>query len=248
MTIPTRRIGWGGAQSLSSRRDARPAQYGLLVERKKPLYIGEFFWAPQQDYSVGSIYGGDDAYLNRDVYDYRAKASAFYDQAIGYRRSGVSGICPWTAFAFGGGIDNPDVVANQREYYTPVAAFPKDRGFRFYGGVPVHLSFDVFADDGKPHDLDLRLVRVGIAVPICEQKLSVQAGDYRLVTLSFTAPSVTRDTAWEVRSVLLADGKPVHQRQWTLHFYKSSPLHSPKGTRIVVYDPSENGLVHCVLV
>jgi hypothetical protein len=207
-------------------------------DRKKPLYVGEYLWLPQSDYSDATIYYGDDAYLNRDKYYNLAKMRAFYDQSIGFRRSGVSGMSPWTVFGFGGVTENPFNVATEKDFYTPVAAFPKDRGFRFYGARPVQIHFDVFDDDGKPHNLDLRLIRDDNGAVLASEAVAALPGDYHLVTLAFTAPAVSRDTVWKTHSELRADGTIVHQVPLILKFFKYEPLRAPAGVKLFAFDPT----------
>jgi len=211
---------------------------GFFWERKKPLYIGEYLWLPQGDYSDSSIYFGDDAYLNRNKYHDLAQQSAFYDQTIGYRRSGVSGMGPWSVFGFGGKIENPAAVANEREFFAPVAAFPTSANLRRFGGEQAKVSFDVFDDDGLSHRLNLKLQEAASGKTIAQQSFVMQPGDYRSVALTFPLPRVTSTTTWSLESVLYADGKPVHSRQVTLRIFPVAPLQAPAGTHLLIYDPS----------
>jgi len=211
---------------------------GFYWERKKPLYIGEYLWLPQGDYSDSTIYFGDDSYLNHDKFHALAQSRAFYDQTIGYRRSGVSGMAPWSAFGFGGKIDNPDLVANEHEFFSPIAAFPKSANLRRFGGSTAKVAFDDFDDDGQSHHLVLRLIQSASGKDIASQSLAMAPGDYRSVSLSFPLPKVSQITTWDLKSVLYADGKAVHSRRISLRIFPLIPLHAPEGTRLVIYDPS----------
>ena len=94
-------------------------------DKKKPLYIGEYLWVPQQDYSAGTIFFGDDAYLDREAYHNKAKLQAWIYQTIAYRRAGVSSICPLSCFRHGVIVDelSRPFYEAQKELFRPVVAY-----------------------------------------------------------------------------------------------------------------------------
>jgi len=206
-------------------------------ERKKPLYIGEYLWMPQRDYSNSSIFFGDRAYLNHDKFATLAQAQAFYDQTIGYRRSGVSGISPWTAFGFGGKIDAPALYTMQRVMFRPVAAYLRDRGLRYFSGEHAKLNFDVFCDDGASHRLTLKLTKPEGGV-IATATETMQSGGSGVMTLSYDIPQVTARKSLAFDSVLYADGKEIGRNHHTLSAFPRQPLSAPKGQKLAAFDPS----------
>jgi len=206
-------------------------------ERKKPLYIGEYLWMPQRDYSNSSIFFGDRAYLNHDKFAVMAQAQAFYDQTIGYRRSGVSGISPWTAFGFGGKIDTPALYAIQTEMFRPVAAYLRNRGLRYFSGERAALDFDVFCDDGASHRLTLKLLQPGGGV-IATATQTMQSGGSGVMTLSYDIPQVSARKELAFDSVLYADGREISRSRHTLSAFPRRPLDAPNGFRLAVFDPS----------
>lgn len=207
-------------------------------ERKKPLYIGEYLWMPQHDYSNGTIFFGDDAYQNRDLFQTHAQARAFFDQTIGYRRSGVSGISPWSAIGFGGHIDSPELYATQRDMFAPLGAFLKSRGLRYFSGEKSKLIFDVFDDDGKYHNFELRLILHGSDRILSSERFSMASGDYLPIGLTYTAPKVTSISSMKMDSVLLAEGKVVQREPYTVRLFPRQPLSAPSGFKLLTYDPS----------
>lgn len=231
---------------LGSRKDAEAAG-GMLGQhsgdffwdRKKPLYIGEYLWVPQGDHSCSTIWSGDEAFLNRDEYHALAQRSAFRDQSIAYRRAGVSGICPWSAFSFGGIQDPKDpYYINQYEYDRPLAAFWRNRGLRFFSGETAKLSFDVFNDTDKPADMDLTVRIAGDPSRSVSQKLTLNPGDYKLLALQLPLPTVSKETDLSLESILTANGKLAHKETKSLRMYARQELKAPKGFELLVFDPS----------
>ena len=207
-------------------------------DRKKPLYIGEYLWMPQHDYSVPSIYYGDDSYLNRDDYWEKTQARSFFDQTIAYRRSGVSGTGPWTTFTFGATADvnSYQYKANLR-FYKPVTAVLQNRGLRFFAGQVAKFNFDVFDDDGKGHAFTLRLTDADHQT-VGESRFTLASADYRLASFNVPMPIVTAQKNVEYTAVLLADGKPVDRSTIVCKVYPKVKLAAPNGATVTVFDPT----------
>ncbi|MEK7767489.1 MAG: glycoside hydrolase family 2 TIM barrel-domain containing protein, partial [bacterium] len=144
---------------------------GFRWDRKKPLYIGEFLWVPWGGGAPGTVFFGDRAYENVNAWDLRAKAAAWEDQVLAYRRAGVSGLCPWTEFE--GSVSrfpldlNPDanlLYQAQTRAYAPLAAYLRERDTRCFAGDPIRRTIDVFNDTSEPQRVRLgwRLSRGGV--------------------------------------------------------------------------------------
>lgn len=195
-------------------------------DRTKPLYIGEYLWVPHDDYSPGSVFFGDEAYLNREKYATLAKRAASFDQTIAYRRAGVSGLCPW------------DESSIEKEAFRPVAAFLYDRDLRGFGGDALTLRFDVFNDRPKASSLVLRLTGPAGVVAPQEQALTLDAAAYRRVEFSITLPQADEPTTLELDAVLLADGVEVHRTASRIAVTPRKPLETPAGVTLFTYDLS----------
>ena len=156
---------------------------------------------------------------NRQKYHHLAQLRAWYDQTIAYRREGVSGMCPWTAFDFGG-IQDPgsDEYRMQKEFFEPVAAYWRLRGMRFFAGDTAKLELDVFNDSARPAALEVQLRDVQGRWPTMSQKLSLQPAGYAPVRFEYRIPSAEGELPLE--SVLLLDGKPVHTEAHTLKRFR----------------------------
>jgi len=211
---------------------------GFFWDRKKPLYIGEFLWVPQNDYSVGSIFFGDDSYLNRSEYHMKAQAQAFYDQTIAYRCSGVSGISPWSVFGFGAVNDNPLLYAMEKRFYRPVTAYLRNRGLRFYSGEKTTLVFDILNDSYHDANLTLKLLDHRNGTALATKSLRLNPGGYQSVTLPFTAERVASERAEVLTSVLYADGKKLYEVNHTIRIFPRINPFAAKGCHVVFYDPS----------
>ncbi|HEX8235950.1 MAG TPA: carbohydrate-binding domain-containing protein [Abditibacteriaceae bacterium] len=195
-------------------------------DRKKPLYIGEYLWVPYGDYSPGSVYFGDEAYLDRARFHRLAVQRAWFDQTIAYRRAGVSGLTPW-------GSEHSD-----KEFYRHVAAFVRNRDTRCFSGQPFLLRFDVFNDSPKPLKLELQLRQRGTKRLIASQPLALDAGGHREVILTFQALRTERTLPVALDSVLLANGREVHRVAHSLRVEPRRTLVTPRNTQVVAYDPT----------
>jgi len=205
-------------------------------DREKPLYIGEYLWVPQQDYSAGSIFFGDEAYIDRFKYRFKAQVLSWIDQTIAYRRAGVSGLCPWTAFAHGGGIDpdRKELYLAQKDFYKPVVAFLKNKDNRLFAGRIIERTFDVFNDSPATKSLQLKWKLLpGDANGL--EKLKLEPAGYKPVTVRLNLPK--KPGSYTLEWVLLADGKEVHTDSRILKIELCNDIQLPRKNRIVLYDP-----------
>jgi hypothetical protein len=212
---------------------------GFLWNRKKPLYIGEFLWVPQGDYSCSTIWYGDEAIRNRSHYHDLGRDLAWRDQSIAYRRSGVSGMTPWTAFTFGivASPTSPGYLA-QKGYYEPLAAFWGTRGLRFFSGNKAELSFDVLNDTAAKRELELKLnVPAGSGLVAQVKHLTLEPAGYASVKMEVSLPEVGAVTDFAVESELSADGKVAQSEKRTLRVVPRKAIEAPKGFSLVVVDP-----------
>lgn len=184
-------------------------------DRAKPLYIGEYLWVPMGDHSAGTVYFGPEAYANRGEFTSKARHRSWFDQTVAYRRSGVSGLCPWTAFGFGVALENAEGRATQRDFYTPIAAFPRHRELRSYANSTRTLTYDVFNESVQRQVLSLEL---HVGDQMLERRLNLDPADTEPIQFQVTLPSVPTSTVLACRSVLRADGRAVDERtfEWRI--------------------------------
>ncbi|MDD5454737.1 MAG: glycoside hydrolase family 2 TIM barrel-domain containing protein, partial [Candidatus Ratteibacteria bacterium] len=224
----------GGGMLGMTRRD-------FYWDKTKPLYIGEYLWTPQEDYSTGTIFFGDKAYTDKNLYHNKGKLQAWFDQTVAYRRFGVSGICPWSAFGHGVIIDEPSrpFYEIQTELFRPVAAFLRNRDTRFFCGDIVERTFDVFNDTVSDVNLTLKwnLSDTDISG---EEKFELEAGGYKKVNINFTAPSVSNPTPFGFYFELFANGEQINKMQEKYTVTKRQPITAPLDAKVLLYDPQND--------
>ncbi len=200
------------------------ASSDFFWERKKPLYIGEYLWAPFEDYSIGSVYFGEDAYQNRYEYWMQAKFRAQNDQTLAYRRANVSGLCPWGSFQ------------DPQDYYKHVAVFLYSHDKRAYPGQTFVFKFDVFNDGPTPLDMTLRMTEQSGKVKPVEQNVSLDPGGYQRVTLSIKTQATPGTLSFTTK--LQSDEKVLHEVKHELEVWQQQELVVPDGVKLIVFDPS----------
>ncbi len=207
-------------------------------ERKKPLYIGEYLGLFYQDYSPGSVFFGDEAYLDRGKNQELARARAWEIQTVAYRRGGVSGMCPWTIADEGGRINVASpFFAAQKKAYEPVAVFPQEFDTRFFTGEKVTRSFDVFNDSVEAKKIEVRVSLEGWAAGYAESFLLEPAG-HKVVTVTVKLPEKPAPAGLSFNAGLYIDGKKIHFFDTRFLVYEKQPLLSPAGISLLVFDPN----------
>jgi hypothetical protein len=206
-------------------------------DRRKPLYIGEYLWVPYNDYSPGSVFFGDEAYLDRGRYKHLALAASWEHQTIAYRRAGVSGMCPWT-FAGSGGKSYPGdpLYEVQQHVYVPLAIYRADLQTRFFAGDRPTLRFGVFNDTTRRQDLAV-VLEVGGQEVARTDAFALEPAEYRQVELQPTLGTVTAAEGLPVVARLLAAAKEVHRAETAFVVSARQPLPVPRGQALLVFDP-----------
>lgn len=202
-------------------------------DRKKPLYIGEYLWVPYTDFSPGSVFYGDDAYLNRDRYNSMGKACSWIDQTIAYRRSDVSGFSPWSAIDFGMVPGDKYLAAAQTYADKPVAAYLRNRNVRVYSGKSVPLTFDVFNDSELPLHGRLVISKGSRNQTVSEQVVDLQPGSTGVVKLSLSTPSVSKTSHLGYRFSLVSERTTQDQGTFDVEVSPASALKAPQGWKLV---------------
>lgn len=209
-------------------------------DRRKPLYIGEFLWAPSDTPALHCLFYGDDVYTDYPRYHLMAKAMAWRMQIEGYRDSGVSGMCPWTEVEGPSLDDSNPLYASQREAYRRIAAFVREYNANFYGGETITRHLVLYNDTLAASDLDLvwTLEMDGKVVDEGSQRTFLDAGDRRTVAVDFPIPAITerRELAWTV--TVNRNGQPEFQELHTYWAHPRRALSLPAGSVVAVYDPS----------
>ncbi len=211
----------------------------FLWDRRKPLYIGEFLWAPSRDPSPHTVFFGDEAYRDHTVYRLRAKALAWRMQILAYRHYGVSGQSPWTVVE-GGPLDktNPLWVA-QRDMFRPLAAFIREFDHRFFGGERVTRLVELFNDTMR--DLAKVLFRWRLrdgAKVLAEGRQVVQmdSGAHLERQITLSLPKVAARRLLTLQLELEAPEVPPFREEIAIEVFPRTPLALPR-VPITVYDP-----------
>lgn len=213
----------------------------FVWKRDKPLYIGEFLWIPSSDPSWDTVWFGDDSYRDYHRYHVLAKAEAWRQQIIGYRRHEVPGISPWTMIEGGPLTDENPLVQAHRYAYQEIAAFPREYDRRFFAEEIVTRTLDVFNDSFGDRTLTVAWSgRLGdMAITGGQRELTMTSGEHAVVKAELKMPAITRrtDGAYTVR--VLAEGTVVFEDTHPISvFPRPQPLRVD--TEIVgLYDPAQ---------
>jgi hypothetical protein len=200
-------------------------------DRRKPLYIGEYLWVPMGDYSPGSVFFGPEAYADRDRYNSKARRLSWHHQTVAYRRAGVTGLTPWTAFGFGAIDESQESIEAQRRFYKPVAVFVKNQALRAFGWASLQLDLDVFNDSAEPLDLGLRVELSGVEPQTESFRLNPAATRRESFTLK--APTVTLARKVKGRVTLTSKGRVVDSQDLVMEVEPRQSLAGPAGSTLV---------------
>ena len=190
-------------------------------DRKKPLYIGEYLWCPQTDYSVGSIWFGEEVYLSRQKCNHEAKLLGWIDQTEAFRMANVTGMCPWTAYGFGG-TSVPGAAEAEKIFFRRIACFRRDRSDRVFAGRRKTVAFDVLNDSPETQTLELTIAVDGADADFV--KLTLELGGAKTVSLAFAAKDVSGKVLpeYEVSTLefrLTANGTEVQRESFRYKIY-----------------------------
>lgn len=209
----------------------------FLWQREKPLYLGEFLWVPSGTPAAHTVFFGDDAYRDLDVYTRKSKAEAWKMQILAFRDQEVGGMCPWTV---GTDLteDNPLYRAHQYAY-KHIAAYCLDYDRRFFGGERVERRVTVFNDM-------LTSARLVVAWTLADgdqvvdrgrRQLQLDAGEKERMTVLLNIPSVTARTPLQWRVVVQRDGETAFEEVHEYCAFPKLPLPAPSAT-IGLYEPN----------
>ena len=190
-------------------------------DRKKPLYIGEYLWCPQTDYSVGSIWFGEEVYLSRQKCNHEAKLFGWIDQTEAFRMANVTGMCPWTAYGFGG-TPVPGAAEAEKIFYRRIACFRRDRSCRVFAGTRKDVAFDVLNDSPETQALELTVSIDGADAD--STAFTLEPGGARTIRLGFTAKEVPGRVLPEYETSMLefrlaANGSEVQRESFQYKIY-----------------------------
>ncbi len=206
-------------------------------DRKKPLYIGEYLWCPDQDYAVASVFFGPDAYRDREGYHKKAQALSWKDQTLAYRRAGVTGLCPWTAFDFGGKPGAPVLSDAASEVQVPAAVYLRQKDTRFFASDKVARTLEVYNDVPVAQDLVLTWQLEGDGKQ-GRQELHLDPAEYRAVTVELALPAATKAAELGFSYELTRGAQKLHGGKASLHVEPKAKLAAPRGPKLVVLDPA----------
>jgi len=198
-------------------------------DRKKPLYIGEYLWCPQTDYSVGSIWFGEEVYLSRQKCNHEAKLLGWIDQTEAFRMANVTGMCPWTAYGFGG-TPVPGAAEAEKVFFRRIACFRRDRSDRVFAGSRKTVAFDLLNDSPETQALELTIAVDGTDADSI--RLTLEPGGAKTVSLAFTAKEVSGRTLpeYEVSTLefrLAANGNEAQRESFRYKIYPAPDAGMP---------------------
>ena len=202
----------------------------FVWKRDKPLYIGEYLWVPMGDYSPGTIFFGEQAYENRSLMNDRAKAAAWIDQTLAYRRAGVSGLSPWTAFGFGMAPDKGPLLDAQKEFYKTEAAYLRNKALRTYSGGRLTLTFDLYNETETKNTYRLTVTGTPGATAVLEP------AEHRVVSLLVSAPAVKKETKIPLEITLRSGSAVVDRSVASMVVSPHQPLVAPSGWQVLRVD------------
>lgn len=202
--------------------------------REKPLFIGEFLWAPAMSASVFTAFLGDEAYADYSRGRQLSKAIVWDMQIAAYRADDVTGTCPWTVWE--GGRFTPELYEATKRAYHPNAANVNEYDTRFYAGEKVERTVCLYNNTLKPADLVLRW-RLGDESR-GDQAFSAEAGDRIETTISLLMPDVAECRAVEFELTVENGGEVVFRRALS---YQVFPRRAPrltlgKGVGVAVFE------------
>lgn len=207
--------------------------------REKPLYIGEFLWAPAPDPSNNTLFWGDEAYGDFREYHNRAKALSWRMQILAYRYAGVSGISPWTVIEHGPLSEKNSLWCAQRDFYRPLAAFVREYDTRFYAGETVDRTVFLFNDTMAGVDgatFRWALLRGEEALTEGNETLSMPSGARAERSIAVPMPEVSERSTFTLRLTLYEGGIERFRDNVPVEVFPRRMLEAPEAT-VYLYDP-----------
>lgn len=212
----------------------------FVWKKEKPFYMGEFLWAPAGTPAPHSIFYGDEAYRDLDLYTLKAKAEVWKMQILAFRHQEAGGMSPWTVGYEDLTENNPLYRAHQYAYQHQ-AAYCLDYDSRFFSGETVERRVSFFNDTMKDSKLKFKwtLSDGDTVVRRGEDYLSMEAGERlaRKVTLSF--PTVEKRTELTWKLLLKQNGKQVFEDNHTYYAFPKTSLPQLKN-KVGLFNPNKS--------
>jgi hypothetical protein len=212
----------------------------FLWKKQKPLYIGEFLWVPSGTPANHTVFFGDEAYRDLEMYTRRGKAEAWKMQILAFREQEVGGMCPWTVGGDELNDSNPLYRAHQYAYQH-LAAYCHDYDRRFFAHEIVERRVSVFNDtlSAAPLTLNWTLSRQGDVIDQGRATLQLDAGDKRSHTLTLHMPGVDRATPLVWQLELTRSEATVFRDTHRYTVYPRLPLPTV-AARVALYEQGNN--------
>ncbi len=162
-------------------------------DRKKPLYIGEFLWIADASPYPHTVFFGDEAFTDAELYRNKAKGEAWKMYIEAFRSQGVDGFCPWNVLE-GGEYPTPLSEALD-EVYQPFFAFVKEYSTHFFSDEDIERTLVICNDTPEQKDVT---VKWESGSESDEYNLVLPPAECTEVKISFRAPHVEKMENFEL--------------------------------------------------
>lgn len=167
-------------------------QTEFLWDRKKPLYIGEFLWIPPLSPHPHTIFYGDEAFTDHELYRKKAKAEAWKMYIEAFRSQGVNGYCPWNVLE-GGEYPTP-LSETLKEVFSPFFGFIKEYTTHFFSGQ--HIKRTLIICNGTSENQEVA-VAWSSGSQSGEHSLVLGPAERAELEIDFAAPHVEKRESFE---------------------------------------------------
>ncbi|MBI5375778.1 MAG: hypothetical protein HZA77_10105 [Candidatus Schekmanbacteria bacterium] len=221
----------------------------LRKDPTKPYFIGETLWEPSRTPDGDSIFVGDEGYKDFIRYKTIAKAKAWLMQLKAYRYNEIPAVTPWNLFEtkpWGNGWSEKHIPSKNelveacRTAFSPIAAFVKEYGSRFFAGSDFSREVTIFNDtlEDKEFAINSELELDGKKIWSSKRKSFIEAGGKDFILLAARLPEVKERT--KLKLLINVSDKKGEVLFSDSYDYSILPVLSLKNVisgKVAVYDP-----------
>jgi beta-galactosidase len=167
-------------------------QTTFFWDRKKPLYIGEFLWIPPSTPHPHTIFYGDNAFIDHDLYRDKAKGEAWKMYVEAFRSQRVNGFCPWNVLEGG---EYPTPLSEALDgVFTPLFGFIKEYSTNFFSGQNVEKTLVVCNDTYQRKEIAIAWTA---GVESGEFTTTLEPAECTEIPITFRAPHTDKKEFFE---------------------------------------------------